>query len=347
MDGAVYEWQLSTFKREGENVLKSCSYTSAVVSGDGKTIYAVGSDKTLKEISDSQIVRDVDAKDTVLTQVSLSRSGRMLFTCAASGTVRSIKFPLTSPGEWQEHYAHSGSVTRMLISTDDQYLFTAGEDGCLYMFKISDREGRQLKRDKEMAYAEEILITKSDLEEKNAVMAELKTRVEELKMENEYQLRLKDMNYNEKIKELTEKFIQEMEALKIQNTVLKSEKDKEEARHDEEMVELRDRHQKELQEIEALNNQKLMSEYEKHQDLQARMLAVQESFERQLREMEQTKEQALEELTAYYESKLTEKIGDLDQANEESRQQFKEFDETKKQVEEDADREILDLKIKY
>ena len=27
-------------------------------------------------------------------------------------------------------------------------------------------------------------------------------------MENEYQLRLKDMNYNEKIKELTEKFIQ-------------------------------------------------------------------------------------------------------------------------------------------
>ena len=39
-------------------------------------------------------------------------------------------------------------------------------------------------------------------------MTELKTRVEELKMENEYQLRLKDMNYNEKIKELTEKFIQ-------------------------------------------------------------------------------------------------------------------------------------------
>lgn len=50
-------------------------------------------------------------------------------------------------------------------------------------------------------------------------MAELKTRVEELKMENEYQLRLKDMNYNEKIKELTEKFIQEMESLKTKNQV--------------------------------------------------------------------------------------------------------------------------------
>jgi len=50
-------------------------------------------------------------------------------------------------------------------------------------------------------------------------MAELKTRVDELKMENDYQLRLKDMNYNEKIKELTEKFIQEMESLKTKNQV--------------------------------------------------------------------------------------------------------------------------------
>ena len=69
-------------------------------------------------------------------------------------------------------------------------------------------------------------------------MSELKTRVEELKMENEYQLRLKDMNYNEKIKELTEKFIQEMEALKTKNQVLKTDKDKEAAKHEEEVKKL-------------------------------------------------------------------------------------------------------------
>ena len=50
-------------------------------------------------------------------------------------------------------------------------------------------------------------------------MSELRTRVEELKMENDYQLRLKDMNYNEKIKDLTDKFIQEIESLKAQNEV--------------------------------------------------------------------------------------------------------------------------------
>lgn len=53
----------------------------------------------------------------------------------------------------------------------------------------------------------------------NNQMAELKQRVQELQTENEYQLRLKDMSYNEKIKELTEKFIEEMEALKTKNQV--------------------------------------------------------------------------------------------------------------------------------
>lgn len=80
-------------------------------------------------------------------------------------------------------------------------------------------------------------------------MTELKTRVDELKMENEYQLRLKDMNYNEKIRELTEKFIQEMESLKTKNQVLKTEKDKEETRHEEQVNDVLEDHSKELQDL--------------------------------------------------------------------------------------------------
>ena len=54
----------------------------------------------------------------------------------------------------------------MRMSFDDQYLFTVGEDASLFIYKATDKEGRGLKRDKEIVYAEEILITKSDLEEK-------------------------------------------------------------------------------------------------------------------------------------------------------------------------------------
>lgn len=54
----------------------------------------------------------------------------------------------------------------MAITFDDQYLLSASEDGCVFIWKIIEQEGYGLKRDKEMSYAEEILITKSDVEEK-------------------------------------------------------------------------------------------------------------------------------------------------------------------------------------
>jgi len=69
MDGAAYEWSLKDFKRVGESVLKSCNYTSAVCTPDGKTTFAVGTDKKIKEISESNIVKEHDASAQLLTQV--------------------------------------------------------------------------------------------------------------------------------------------------------------------------------------------------------------------------------------------------------------------------------------
>ncbi|XP_041357286.1 cilia- and flagella-associated protein 57-like [Gigantopelta aegis] len=347
VDGAVYEWEPCTGKRLSECVLKSCSFTGVAVTPDGKTTFAVGSDKTLKEIADSQILRAVTSGEMTLSNLALSRSGRMLFTGTVRGTLWSMKFPLTTPGEWQEYQGHSLAITKMKITFDDQYLITVSEDSTIILWKIQDKEGRGLKRDKEVGWAEEILITKTDLEEKNSMMAELKTRVEELKMENEYQLRLKDMNYNEKMKELTEKFIQEMESLKTKNQVLKTDKDKEEAKHEEEMSELMEKHAKEMQDLESANNQKLMLEYEKFQEQQAKMMKMQEDYERQLTEMDESKQHSLEELTEYYETKLQEMTSRLEQAKDEASQLTREYEETKHQIEEDADREILDIKNKY
>lgn len=77
-DGAVYTWSMQEFKRESEHILKTCSYSSAVCSPSGKTVYAVGIDRMLKEITESSVTREIDA-NTILTQVALSHSGRMMF----------------------------------------------------------------------------------------------------------------------------------------------------------------------------------------------------------------------------------------------------------------------------
>lgn len=75
MDGAVYEWRISDFKREKENVLKGCNYTSVLSTPDSKTIYAVGSDMKLKEMEDTQgsgtqITKEIEA-GAIITQIAL------------------------------------------------------------------------------------------------------------------------------------------------------------------------------------------------------------------------------------------------------------------------------------
>ncbi|MCI4377754.1 hypothetical protein PGIGA_G00207350 [Pangasianodon gigas] len=364
MDGAVYEWNALNGQRESESVLKSCSYTSVAVSPDTRSILAVGNDCTLKEIQDCQaspenglffyhrglkrqILREVASDDVIYTSIVMTRSGRALFTGTTSGTIRAIKYPLLMQKDWTEYQAHSGPITKMVITFDDQYLLSASEDGCLFIWKITEQEGRGLKRDKEMSYAEEILITKSDLEEKNQIMLELKTRVEELKMENEYQLRLKDMNYNEKIKELTEKFSQQIESLTTQNQVLKSEQEKQEVTHQGALKDITEKYAKEQHDLESTNNQKLMLEYEKHQEMQLKLQKMQESYEEKLHDLEDGRLRALEDMTQFYEAKLQEKVLELGQCQDESQQQLREFEEIKKQIEEDSDLELHDIRVKY
>lgn len=62
-----------------------------------------------------QILRQVNSGEVVLTQIILSYSGRMLFVGTSSGAVRAVKFPLTDPGEWQEHQVHSAAVSRVRL----------------------------------------------------------------------------------------------------------------------------------------------------------------------------------------------------------------------------------------
>ena len=59
MDGAVYEWSAAQAKRVNEVVLKTCAYSGVTVSPSGKHTYAVGSDKSLKEITESQVTSKV------------------------------------------------------------------------------------------------------------------------------------------------------------------------------------------------------------------------------------------------------------------------------------------------
>lgn len=60
--------------------------------------------------------------------------------------------------------------------------------------------GQARERDA-VEYMEEILVTRTDIKIQSKQMQGLKNAVDELMLNNEYQLRLKDMNYKEKVRQ--------------------------------------------------------------------------------------------------------------------------------------------------
>lgn len=351
-DGAVYEWDVEQGTRVGENVLKSCSYNCVACTPDASTIFAVGSDKSLKEISQNAIVKEqptankLHQKDVMLTQVAMSQSGRLLLAATETGSVRALRYPLTSPWEGTSFAMHWGPVNNLEISPDDQHLFSVGNDGCLMVYKLSDKEGRGINQ-KETAWADEILVTRSDLERKNKLLSEKEVQVRELKVFNEYQLQLQDMARKDQLKEMELKYEQEIETLRTRLQAVIQDKERDDARHDQEAALSADSHVQEIQGLDHTHNKKLLQEYEKYKDLQNRAQEMQEKCERQLAEMEITKARALEDLAEFWENKLLEKSSQLDAANESKKELEREYLETRRQIELDADQELLSIKNMY
>ncbi|CAK4985833.1 unnamed protein product [Aphanomyces euteiches] len=352
MDGAVYQWDLDEAKRDGEFVQKGVPYFSAVCNREGTSVFAVGADKMLKEIEfPASTLSKEFAVDVTLGQIVLSNSQRMLFVGATEaeklGTVRSYKFPLT--GEFTEFQGLSGPITRMRISFDDLYLLVCGEDGVVSIFEIRDKEGRARAKDgrENTVFAEEILVTKSDLEEKNTLMIELKNKVDELTLHNEYQLRLKDMNYNEYLKELTEKFTHEIEQEKNKYEVLREDKNDIEMEYEEHVKQIEEKHQQQMQEIEANYQQKIMKEVEKYQDVLQQREIQRARWQQEQHALVSTHERYVAEVTEDFEQRLDEDRQLRMQMEDEREELHKEFNETKKQLEEDVDEEIESLKKRY
>ncbi|KAJ3198976.1 Cilia- and flagella-associated protein 57 [Entophlyctis luteolus] len=373
-DGAVYSWNVLESKRESEYILKNCSFTSAVCSSDGKSLYAVGNDRLLKEITDSAVSVQIESADA-MTQVAISHSGRMLFAGTTRGTVRAVRFPLSADSAgYHTHQAHArGAVTRLRVSATDAHLFSAGEDGCIYMYKLTDRHGASAAvvaaQDAAarvgfttgmgpqslvhgsggggMGYSDEILITKSELEDMTAAMAEMGRSLEERKLEHEYQLRLKDMTLTERLKELREKFTQEIEALKIGSSVLRNEKEKEESKQEEEISALKMRHMNELHEREAKYNQQLMHEYEKYQALQSRVANQQDQWQKAMREFDAGTHRAMTAVQKDAEDKMSVKQAEKSKIIAQLHTQRRECDEMARQNSQDIDTEITLIQNRY
>eukprot|EP01083_Nonionella_stella_P253176 871431_1 len=371
-EGAVYEWSMFTFNRIQEMVNRQCPLNTAIITRD-KKIYCTGNTPLLNEIMDSQLEKEIDIGTGLeITRLIISHlPQRMMFAATINGLIRSLKFPLSlSQGDQPDHLdyvGHLGCVERMVISQDDIYLFTCGaQDGCITIFEIRDKEGRlpssspsRAQRDvvasgnsanvdaQNGGFSTQILVTTSYLSERQQMFAELTNKVDELKLHNEYQLRLREMHYHETLKEREEKFNRELRQQKLKYEVLKDEQQDMEMEYEEKIKLAEDQHCKQVQELESFYQSQLMSEIETYRDLEVQMAEKQSNWEQITFTAHSQHETQLMNMKDRNEQMLNAEIQRKQKLNYEYEELRKEYNETKEQLLNDFDLEVQELKDKY
>jgi len=344
MDGAVYDWNLKECRKENDNVMKSISYTSVVA--DGKNLWAVGSDRKLREmeLSSLTMIQELDTGDYPLTTLALATNHRMLFGGSDDGSVRVYTFPLQ--GGVQEHsLAHAAPITRLALTFDESVLFTVGDDCTLYVYDVKDKDGRSAKR--EVTFAEEILISKSDLEEKNATINELRTKVEELKLDMDYQQRRREIKHEEKIKELTDQFKEELEHQTAKYEQLLALKNEQDINFTEIRRDMTEKHRGETSKLEMDYQAQIQASEEQITKLKRDLDSQKKDFQNQLNGKDTAMEKAKKEMEENFQEALAVEKEMNESLRHEQKDLTREHEEIRKQLEIDTDIEIEEIKEKY
>ena len=93
-----------------------------------------------------------------------------------------IKYPFEKVGEVQ---AHSSQVERLSLSYDNKWLFSAGNDGSLCIFKFDNKEKSKLPAPVQVPQFDEIMIQMETKERLTENIARLQAEIQNVTSNNQ------------------------------------------------------------------------------------------------------------------------------------------------------------------
>lgn len=357
MDGTVIDWTTKEFRKDGDHIAKGYQYMSVV--SDDKNVWVVGAPASsqgdtkwkckLRELEVSNMhgdsaANDYEFSDLFMTTLALAPQHRLLFGGCTDGSIKLMPFPLQSGVHETPILTHAGAVTKMVVSFDETILFSVGNDGSFYIFDIKE-DGRTAKR--ETTYAEEILISKVDLDEKNNTATALRQTVEDLKLDMEYQEKRRGIQHDERVKELTDNFKEDAEKQAMQFAAVWNAKVEQEKAFAEIKRDNADQHRRSCDDLEK--------------EKEAQLRALEELCSQRSKELQRQKDE-FEEFLAAREKEITQQRGDamerhaaalrsetdaLEKLRHHITRNNQTHRETRSQLEMDTDSEIENIKKKY
>ena len=321
----------------------------------------VSSETTFKESGgdEENIKMNLRRRATTLTSACFLHSSRLLVCGTSCGALRVYTTPLT--GEFREYRCASNrEISSICASDTEERVFVCASDGTMFAFEIiidsnlssstSDKptsrfdKNRSVKDTSDAVAPDDVLISRFVLLEKEKSIADLRSRIRELRARHEYERRVADQQNREEVSRLETQRKDDLEReiakrTRLRETFLEERaKTEEKTRSEDETRRTREEHK------EREYRRKLAKEFEKIENLKVAKDAEIAKWDEQNSALVQAHEAYIKESEAKLEKETQLLQNKITQLELEIRTEREVSEETQRQVEEDADEEIENLK---
>lgn len=366
-EGTVYYWDAFTGARSPDSFLGVIPITAGVAFGDGSRAFTVSNERVLKDIpmakpldaqQPGQEVAPRAAKDMQLERhiscMAVDDASKLLFMGTGEselpgGIISIMTTPALSSG-YDVMPLHNSTITAMCVSKDGSQLFTGDANGCLCVCEIEGANRGQPKlREGLISYdfVDEILVRKTDLDGRKTRINALIVKVEELTLDNEHQLRLKELEHKDKIREISQRFAAQLTAETENYENLQQDKQVMEHDYRLQLDHIGEKHDRELNSVEARYKSKLAAEAARHKQLSAEIEEAHKKWNAENKMLVESHQTYLQKLSEEFEEKLNEEHVNQKKLQAEKSSFQAELEKKRQAVELDADQEIDEMKTRY
>lgn len=223
-------------------------------------------------------------------------------------------------------------------------MISVAKDGSLCVWKLYYAEA---KISSDLPYTNEVLIGKQDLDDKIGTIKGLTVRIRELESEHAYKLRQIDVLHNDKLRDVHQGYSEAIKELREKIEKLQQDHMNEMNNMNVEMVKTKTAHEQAMQRMENDYEAKLITEYDRYQSFEEYTNAMRQGYEQQLVDLAERDAEELQNSVTKYEAVVHEKKLQLVEASDEMTHKARVHERLMMQIEDDADREILEIRTNY
>lgn len=370
-EGNVFFWDIFPASRRPEQYQNPVPFLAGTCPSDGSRAFVVTSDRVVREVAFTKTIDPVSGLECSIKDprdIDIGRVGSVAFLDQTRnilllgtgdddlpGAVLAVPAYSQLSSVFETTILHSAAVTAIAMTYDGSLVCTADANGCIVLSEyegVSAAAGKLVSKAREgtgtasFEFHEEVTVHKTDLEARKSLIADLAARVDELNLNNEHQMRLKEMEHKNKIKEISLKFTGQLRAETEKYDKLFQEKSDTEDTYKSRMAALHEKQQNSLRLIDVKYKTKLNAESNRHKLMMKETEEAHRRWNEENVALVESHQAYLSELSADYEDKLH-----AEQSMQKKLQYDREtiqvsFDGSRLYCEQDADIEITEMKIK-